>query len=161
MLSLWAEALAPRPPSSDARDKLLAALDAEPHLPFCAELARAFALPMPAMRELLARIADPRAWTRGIAPIEAFLDFVPGPSLAPLRAGFVRLGGGAWLPRHRHRERELTFVLAGEMVDGDGQRFGPGASIDMPPGSVHAIGVRQGQSALVALLHGGIEMTGE
>ncbi|HEX6240177.1 MAG TPA: cupin domain-containing protein, partial [Polyangiales bacterium] len=127
--------------------------------PFCVELARAFALPADGMRELLARIADPRAWTRGIAPIEAFLDFVPGPTLAPLRAGFVRLGGGAWLPRHRHRERELTFVLAGEMIDGDGRRYGPGSSIDMPPGSVHAIGVPQGKSALVALLHGGIEMT--
>jgi hypothetical protein len=157
LLALWAAALAPRPVPEGARERLLAALSAEPHLPFCTELAQTFALPFAEMRALLARLVDPKAWTRGIAPFEAFIDFTPGPSLAPLRAGFVRLGSQARLPPHRHTERELTYVLAGEMEDGTGQRFGPGQSIDMPVGSVHSLGVPEGKRALVALLHGRIE----
>lgn len=158
LLALWAAALAPREPPRDARVRLMAALEAEPHLPFCEELARAFALSVEATRALLGRIADPRVWTRGIVPIEAFFDFKPGAELLPLRAGFLRLGSGARLPAHRHRERELTFVLAGELIDGEQRRFGPGDTIDMPVGSIHSIGVPEGKSALVALLHGAIEM---
>jgi hypothetical protein len=160
LLALWAAALTPRPVAADARARLMAALDGEPHLPFCSELAQAFALPIAEMRALLARIVDSKVWSRGIRPFDAFFDFHPGASLAPLRGGFVRLSGGARLPLHRHTERELTYVLAGEMVDGDLQRFGPGSAIDMPVGSVHSIGVPEGKSALVALLHGRIEMVG-
>jgi hypothetical protein len=160
LLALWAAALTPRSVAGDARARLMAALDVEPHLPFCSELAAAFALPFTEMRALLTRIVDAKVWSRGIAPFDAFFDFTPGASLAPLRGGFVRLGGGARLPLHRHTERELTYVLAGEMVDGDQQHFGPGSCIDMPVGSVHSIGVPQGKTALVALLHGRIEMVG-
>ena len=158
LLALWAAALVPPAPEPSARARLMASLETEPYLPFAAELAHSFALPEPDMRALLRRLLDPKVWTRGIAPFEAFLDFSPGAALSPLRAGFVRLGGGARLPPHRHKQRELTYVLAGVMVDGEGRRFGPGDSVDMPVGSVHSIGVPAGESALVALLHGSIEM---
>ena len=170
LLALWAAALNPpaevlerssKPSallSPSARARLMEALEAEPYLPFASELARSFALAEPDMRSLLRRLVDPKAWTRGIPPFEAFIDFSPGTTLHPLRAGFVRHGGGARLPLHRHKQRELTYVLAGVMVDGEGRRFGPGDSVDMPVGSVHSIGVPEGESALVALLHGAIEM---
>lgn len=161
ILALWAATQAAGPAPADGRARLLDALALEPHLPFCAALAQWFALPDTDMRALLKRIADPHTWLRGIAPIDAFYDFAPGAALEPLRGGFVRLSGGARIPHHRHIDRELTFVLEGEMVDGEARRFGPGSAIDMPAGSVHSLGVPPGGHALVALLHGRLEMLGE
>ena len=52
----------------------------------------------------------------------------------------------------------FDLVLEGELVDGEGRSFGPGASMDMPPGSAHSLSVPEGKQAVVALLHGRIEM---
>ena len=141
-----------------ARSRFFAALEKERYLPFCRELAQYFALDESLMHALLARIDDPGAWTRGVAPIQGFLDFEPGPALLPLRGGFVRMQGGMLVRPHRHLDRELTVVLEGELVDDAGRSYGPGAAIDMPPGSMHSLAVPDGKQALVALLHGQIEM---
>jgi hypothetical protein len=55
----------------------------------------------------------------------------------------------------------MTFVLAGSLRDGDGRSSGPGDPIDMPQGSIHTLGVPRGEDALVAILHGRIEMLGD
>src|SRR5512146_3570017 len=103
----------------------MSAVLAERHLPFCTELARRFELAFGDMRALLSRIDDPVAWKRGSAPIEGSMDFRPGPSLLPLRGGFVRMLGGAHLPRHRHVDPEVTIVLAGRLRDYDVRTYGP------------------------------------
>jgi anti-sigma factor ChrR (cupin superfamily) len=103
-------------------------------------------------------IDDPRTWVLGVPPIQGHVNFRPGPSHAPLRGGFARMSGGMRLPEHRHTDRELTFVLEGELYDGAGNGYGPGDHIDMAPGSVHSLAVPDGGEALVALLHGRIEM---
>lgn len=159
MFALWAAAAAPpRPVDAGARARLLAALEAERYLPFCAELAGHFDLAEHAMRALLARIVEPAAWTPGTPPVASFVDFEPGAAVQPLKAGFVRLEPGAQLSPHRHTDRELTFVLEGELIDGEGRRYGPGTTITMPADSAHALGVPAGISAVVALLHGRIEL---
>jgi ChrR Cupin-like domain len=161
VFALWAAAAAPGAVEPSARARLLAALDAERYLPFCAELARHFDLAEQAMRTLLARIVDPAAWTPGTPPVESFVDFEPGAAVHPLRAGFVRLAPGAKLSAHRHTDRELTFVLEGELVDGEGQRHGPGTAIAMPAASAHELGAPPESGAVVALLHGRIELLRE
>jgi putative transcriptional regulator len=154
LLTLWALGLAQRAPEATGRARLYASLEAEPYLPFCDELALHVDLPAAETRTLLARCADPKAWMRGTAPVTGYIDFEPGPRVAPLRAGFVHLSGGARLPRHEHLDRELTFVLAGTLRDDQGRRFGAGDAIDMAVGSAHALEVPSGESATVVLLGG-------
>jgi hypothetical protein len=158
---LLASATEPVSPTALGRQRLMASVEAERYLPFCAELARWFDLAVADMRTLLARVQEPDAWLRGIPPVLGKLDFRPGPALAPLRGGFVRMQGGFDVPRHRHTDREVTFVLAGTLKDGNGRAYGPGDAIDMPQGSIHTLGVPRGEEALVAILHGRIEMLGD
>jgi hypothetical protein len=153
-----ATAVPPVHAGSDARARLLAAIERERYLPFLGELSSKFDVAEDAMRALLVRIDEPGAWILGAPPIQGHMNFRPGPRHAPLRGGFARMMGGMRLPHHRHTDRELTVVLEGELVDGEGQSYGPGASIDMPPGSVHSLGVPEDKEAVVALLHGRIEM---
>jgi hypothetical protein len=153
-----AVAVPPVSAGSDARARFIAALEADRYLPFLGELSVKFDLAEDAMRALLLRIDEPGAWVRGAPPIQGHMNFRPGPRHAPLRGGFARLEGGLRLPQHRHTDRELTMVLEGELVDGEGRSYGPGSSIDMPPGSSHSLAVPEDKDAVVALLHGRIEM---
>lgn len=154
---LLAENAAPMAVDEQARARLWAALETERYLPFCNELAAHFDFGEAAMRALLATLADPAAWTRGEPPVQRYVDFTPGARLLPLRAGFVRLAAGARIARHRHRDRELTMVLEGVLVDDGGRSYRPGDVIEMAVGSVHALAVPEDQEAVVALLHGRIE----
>jgi hypothetical protein len=150
----------PAPPALSAKDRLMAAILAERYLPFCGELARWFDLGFGDMRALLARIDDPAAWKRGVPPLEGSMDFRPGPALLPLHGGFVRMQSGMRVPPHRHVDREVTIVIAGELSDGEGRVHGPGEAVEMAVGSVHSLGVPEGKEALVAILHGRIELLG-
>jgi hypothetical protein len=153
-----ATALPPVQAGSEARARLFAAIDKERYLPFLGDLASKFDLAEDAMRALLLRIDDPVAWVRGAPPIQGHMNFRPGPRHAPLRGGFARMTGGMRLPHHIHTDRELTLVLEGVLVDGEGQSYGPGACIDMPSGSSHSLSIPDDEQAVVALLHGRIEM---
>jgi hypothetical protein len=161
VIDVLAQSLEPLAPPPDGRARLMAALEGPArYLPVCAELARHFALPESRMRELLACIDVPPQWKAGGTPLEGKYNFRPGPELAPLHGGFVRLLAGAGFPLHRHRDRELTFVLSGEIEDDKGTRFGPGSAIEMAAGSVHSLGVCSEAPALLAVLSGGIELLG-
>lgn len=157
--TLLSAELEPIRPPLPLRLRLMATIEgAARYLPFAAAVAEHFALSPAHARELLLGIDGAGSWTRGVSPVLGFFHFRPGPSLAPLRGGFVRMQSGAAFPLHRHRDRELTLVLEGEMVDGDGVRYAPGEALDMPPGSAHTLRVADGAPALLALLHGSIEM---
>lgn len=156
-----ASSLEPQAPPGGLRARLMQALDGPArYLPFCAELATAFDLSPAAMKSLLFSIDEPGRWTTGIEPIQGFLHFSPGPRHLGLHGGFVRMRRGMLFPLHRHRQRELTFVLDGTLVDDRGLRQGPGGSFDMAAGSAHTLAVSGDGDALVALLHGGIDMLG-
>ena len=159
---LLAMVLDPVTPPASTRGRLMAAIEGPArYLPFCAELCAHFDLAEAKMRDLLMRIDEPSTWKRGIAPIEGSYNFRPGPALAPLHGGFVRLLSGAGFPLHRHRDRELTFVLSGRLHDDAGKRFEPGSVIEMAAGSIHALSVTGDAPALLAILSGAIEMLGE
>lgn len=161
VLDLLALAVDPIAPPPEARARLMAALEGPArYLPFCAELAGHFALPQARMRELLASIDAPGTWKLGTAPLEGHYNFRPGPELLPLHGGFVRLLAGTGFPLHRHRSRELTFVLSGRLYDDAGRRFPPGSAIAMAPGSAHSLSVTEEGPALLAVLSGGIELLG-
>ena len=162
VLELLAKTLDPVTPPFGARERLMAAIEGPLRfLPFCAELSRHFDLTEARMRELFLCIDASSTWKRGAAPLEGYYNFKPGPALLPLHGGFVRLLGGTGFPRHRHRDRELTFVMSGCIYDDAGQHFAPGSVIDMPPGSAHTLSVTDEAPALLAVLSGAIEMLGE
>jgi hypothetical protein len=162
VIEILAKTLDPVTPPERARARLMAALGGPSrYLPFCAELGRHFDLAETRMRELLACIDAAPAWKRGAAPLEGYYNFKPGAALLPLHGGFVRLLGGTGFPLHRHRDRELTFVLSGRIYDDAGRDYEPGAVIDMSPGSVHSLSVTDDAPALLAVLSGAIEMLGE
>jgi len=161
LLPIVAATLDPVEPSPNVRDRLLAALEGPSrYLPFRPELAAHFDLSEERMQALLDCIDQPPRWKSGTPPLEGYLNFAPGPRLAPLHGGFLRLQGGAGFPLHRHGDRELTFVLSGHLEDDAGRRFGPGEVVDMPRASTHAIRVVHGAPAVLAVLSGGIELLG-
>jgi hypothetical protein len=128
--------------------------------PFCAELAAHFDLPAARIKELLSQIDEPGRWTTGIEPIQGFLHFSPGARHEGLHGGFVRMRRGTLFPLHRHRQRELTYVLDGALVDDQGRREGPGGAFEQEAGSTHSLAVPPDADCLIALLHGGIDMLG-
>ena len=53
-------------------------------------------------------------------------------------AAFLRYTAGARAPRHRHRGTERYVMLSGTQHDERGE-YGPGCSVENPPGSIHAL----------------------
>jgi quercetin dioxygenase-like cupin family protein len=156
--SVLASSLELLPPPAGGRERLLDAIAAAaPYRSLLPAFAALFDLTGRAMHELLARMNDPRAWTPGIGHVVAFLDFEPGPRLAPAHCGVARMKNGALVPRHRHRGREITFVLRGVMVDGDGSTYRAGQAIDAPTGSEHSLRAIGEEDALVAILLADVE----
>jgi len=131
-----ATASAPQP---ETRSRLLAALSGpELYTLFASDVARAFDVSLEDARGALRSIVEPSAWCEGLFPGSRMLL---NPALAASGALIAELPVGLQIPAHGHGERELTFVLDGELLDDAHQRFGAGELLDMPVGSEHAIRV--------------------
>jgi quercetin dioxygenase-like cupin family protein len=65
---------------------------------------------------------------------------------------------GARVPHHRHKGRELTFVLRGGLVVDGGARIAAGQVLDVPAGSEHSLRVEGEPDALVAVMLSEIEI---
>jgi hypothetical protein len=151
--TVLASSLEPLPPPVGARDRLLAAVAAAaPYRALLPSLAATFDLTDRALHALLARMHDPDAWMPGVSGVIAFLDFQGGPRLGPAHCGIARMKSGSRIPRHRHRAREINFVLRGGLVDDAGTSYLPGQVLDAPAGSTHALRVIGEPEALLATL---------
>jgi hypothetical protein len=155
----------PSRPAPGLRDRILAAAGrAAPYRAQLPDFARCFDLPEAAVHRLLERMADPAAWSPGFGATLAYLHFEAGPGLAspgaasPPHCGVTRMRHGARIPLHVHKARERTFVLSGELVDGEGRRFGPGEVLEAEPGSRHSLTVHGAPEALMAVLLADIEI---
>jgi quercetin dioxygenase-like cupin family protein len=161
MLELLASSLDPITPPPEARSRLFEAVEgAGRFLPFYADLSHYFDLTRDRVKEILSQLDDPASWTRGIEPIQGYLHFRPGPRLVALRGGLIRMNPGAHFARHRHVDREVTYVLEGALRDDSGVRFGPGEAIAMGAGTEHSLQVDGDTPALIALLNGAVDMLG-
>jgi hypothetical protein len=159
--SVLASSLEPLPPPAGARDRLVHAIArAAPYRTSLPAFAAAFDLTERAVHDLLARMDDRRAWMLGGGAVIAFLDFQGGPQLGPSHCGIARMKDGALVPRHRHKTRELTFILRGGVTDGDGKTYRSGEVVDAAPGSTHALRVSGEPDALLAILLAEIEIDG-
>jgi quercetin dioxygenase-like cupin family protein len=140
-------------PEPSARVRLLAEVEGlGRYLPLSTDLSRHFDLSRHDVRVVLSRIHDGSGWDPGTGPVLGFFHFRPGPRHSRLHAGIVSLRRGARIREHRHRDRELTYVLEGTVFDDKGIRYEPGAAIDMLPGSSHSLWIGDEADALVALL---------
>jgi quercetin dioxygenase-like cupin family protein len=161
-LALWAaERLRTEAPSPALRQRLLGTIEGpDRFLPFVSTICRIFDLTAgEALRDLLARIDEASGWLyHGQA---RYFHFTPGPALAGLEAGVVRMARGVVFPRHLHRRGEITLVLEGIMQD-RGRSYGPGAVIESGAGTSHDYSAGgTGRDLVLLSRHGGIEFLPE
>jgi hypothetical protein len=117
---------------------------------FAPEVATAFELDLAHAQAALRAIADATAWQPGAYPGSRLLLT---PELTARGSLIADLPLGMHIPVHDHSQRELTFVLDGELQDDARRRFGPGALVTMGAGSSHAITV-VGAHACLAVFRG-------
>ena len=140
--TLLADALEPAAPSAQVRRNLLAAVRGpQRYAPFAQEAALAFAVDEGAMQQALRLAADPQTWEGQ--------PMVTTDALQQVGAAIVRLAPGSRFPDHTHRQRELTYVLDGELTEDGGERYGPGDLMAKATGSKHGIHVSSVSDCLV------------
>ena len=136
--------LAPRLPAparaAALRAHLMAALKDTPHQD--SELTLAVA----ALRELTPIAAE--RWQEGWPGIELCMLRESDDS----RSYLMRMRPGSSLPAHRHSRDEVSMILEGEALMGDGQVMGPGDFQFMPAGVDHA--TIRSPGGCVAFIHG-------
>lgn len=145
-------------PSSEGRDRLLAALDtgADRFGPFIARLAERMSLTVEAMRRHLDMALDPNTtWTETGVPGVRFVHFEAGPPLAGADTGFVRFDAGAMFPPHRHHGRELTFILEGTLRFSTGEVLQPGDEVVMAADTRHFVQADASTPVLYVTFHEG------
>lgn len=99
----------------------------------------------------LAAGRDAVQWNTWTQPGRAGVDIAPlyATDVAqPATAFLVRFAPGAHGDLHEHLGYELMFVLDGEMVNDNGDRYAPGDLIIEAPGSIHRITTETGFTAL-------------
>jgi anti-sigma factor ChrR (cupin superfamily) len=102
-----------------------------------------------------------KAEDAGFQPYDLYGDPVPGIVWKPInfdrdaaRGSFlVRLDPGSKSLPHIHTGGEDSYILEGELIDGDGRAYGPGEIISYAAGSRHASRSPKGCTILV-FLHG-------
>jgi quercetin dioxygenase-like cupin family protein len=150
--STLALSLTPVAPAPEVRARLLAALSGpERFTLFAAEVARAFELSPETAREALRAIDDESAWSEGELPGSVFLST---PALLAARVFISRLPARTRIPKHPHPSREVTMVLEGLLIEDGCKQHGPGAVLDMSPGTEHEIVVGADAACTVVFFHG-------
>jgi quercetin dioxygenase-like cupin family protein len=145
-LAFLVDGLQPVAPPPRVRAVLLAELQGpERYTPAAAEVARHFGLAPAEARAVLRKIDDKDAWIPGPWPGS---QLILTESLLRVRAMIARLPAGTRIARHRHAQRELTYILDGALST-EQVNFGHGALMDMKPGSEHEIAVAPDSDCLV------------
>lgn len=154
---------APVLPSAALRDRLLRTVSsADRFAPFVSDLTRLFELPAEAIRKLLARI-DGVEWERTLLGVTLqgaeLFHFTVGPRLRETGAagGVLRVRAGGIFPRHRHHGDEITYVLEGGYIAA-GRTYGPGSTVEMPPGTTHDYQAAPERDLVIMVLHRGITL---
>ena len=149
--------LAPVAPSAAARSRLMAAMETSDRFsPFVDTLSRLFDMASDSVRQLLARVDDATTWEPGL-PGMLYQHFTPGPRLVGVDAGLIRLQPGTSFPRHRHLAgNEITFVLEGHMIDGEGT-YGPGSVVTHDQDTEHGYAATADAPLTIIVVNHGIQ----
>lgn len=142
-----AQAMPSLAPASDVRTQLFSRLrSSERYTLFGGELASALGMTADAAREALRMIDDARVWQPGDS---AGSRMFANDALRERGAIIVDLPEQTSFAKHAHREREITIVLDGLLIENGSAERRPGDVIDMPIGSEHSIAVAPGHHCLV------------
>lgn len=148
-LSVLVEALEEQEPDPSVRERLLSALRGrERWTPSASEVARVFSLSEEDARNALRGIEERTDWIPGPWPGSELLRVA---ELSRVAAIIARLPAGTRIKAHRHTMRELTYLLDGELRDGD-QVYRSGELMDKPAGSEHALEINERCLVVFALL---------
>jgi quercetin dioxygenase-like cupin family protein len=148
-----AESLVPVAPKPETKLRLLETMAENRYLPFVEELSRYFDLAVDRVRQILRMIDDPGAWEPGPMPGIELIHFAGGPNAFASDAGFVRYPPGFEFPPHEHEGPELTYVLEGTFIDGDGTAYGPGEMLIKEAGSQHEYRTGDDRTCIIAIAH--------
>jgi quercetin dioxygenase-like cupin family protein len=149
--SVLARGLEPEAPNEAMRARLLAQLAGpERFALFAEDLSRAFRVTREDALQALRRVPDASAWRPGLL---AGSQFLTTQALSEARVVIARLPAGTHIPTHQHHDRETTLVLQGLLIEDGRIQHGPGALLDMPAGTAHAITV-SGQTDCLVVFFG-------
>ena len=146
-----AASLPPVAPKAETKQRLLATMSENRHLPFVEELSRYFDLAVDRMKKILTMIDDPGAWESGPLPGIQLIHFDGGPNAFAADTGFVRFPAGLRFPEHQHEGPELTYVLEGTFIDGDGTAYGPGDVLIKETGTSHEYRIGEDRDCVIAI----------
>lgn len=141
---------ATRPPDY-LKARLLSSAGAGRFERHAARFAQIFDVALDRAREMLGWIDRPATWMPAGLPGVRAVHFAAGPACAGADTGYLELQGGAPFPYHEHVGEELSLVLAGQIIDGDGATYGPGDELAKAPGSRHDFRAAPGAPAVVAV----------
>lgn len=110
---------------------------ARPFSAFVARIASALAISAEAARAMLDRIDLGSAWSVGPSESSRLYHIEPGPSMAGVVVGFVKVAPGTVFPRHTHHGEELVVVLQGGFRDEDGTIVRAGQEARKAAGTNH------------------------
>lgn len=146
-LALLVRGLAPHAPEPEARARLLGELRGpERWTPWAASVAALLQIEEADSHKALQKIEDQAEWLPGLWPRSSILQTG---ALKAVRALIARLPPGTRIARHKHTTRELTYVLAGELLEDDRRSYGPGELADMDVGTEHELTVAGTSDCLV------------
>ena len=145
--TLMADVLDPAVPPAAARARFVAQIRGPQRLgPFAGEIATTFGVDRDATLAALARVDEPSAWRPGLLPGARIMKLDAGPHA---RVMLARLESGARVPRHGHTTRERTYVVQGSLREDGVTTHGPGALLDMAPGTEHELLAADGAECIV------------
>jgi len=137
-LSLLTDALDNVAPDPVVRARLLTELRGrERWTPWGVTVAALLEIPVAQAVDALQQIEDAAVWQPGLWPGSKVFQT---PALAQACAILARIPPGTRIARHRHEQRELTYLLDGELAD-EHRVFGRGDLVDMAIGTEHALAV--------------------
>jgi quercetin dioxygenase-like cupin family protein len=148
-----AASLPPVSPKPETKLRLLATMSENRYLPFVDELSRWFDLAVDRVKQILTMIDDPGAWEPGPMPGIQLIHFAGGPNAFAADTGFVRFPAGLHFPMHSHEGPELTYVLEGTLIDGDGTAYGPGDVLIKETGTSHEYRIGEDRDCVIAIAH--------
>lgn len=123
-----------RPPPA-LRERLLRS--ASPYASFTDRVAELFHVSVEVARRYLADVGRQVGW-QAFEPGCDLMHVAGGPAMAGADVGFVRVADGVAFPRHVHHGEERNLVLAGALIDADGERYEAGDDFLCEAGSDHA-----------------------
>ncbi len=159
-LSVLSTELPPAPPAAPLRQRLLDAVRHHGRLEgFAEQMAGIIDATVERARHLLRLLDDESAWLP-LFPNCDGLHIKPGPAVAGLDVGLIRMAPGSAFPEHKHLGIERVLVLQGRLRDDEGNEYQAGDLIEKHKGSSHSFVVIGDDELVYLVVAAAVEIPG-